>query len=138
MRDIGVDEAATLTRRGNGRHPDDITVFLFHNGRRLVWDCNCMDTYGHSSEPGSAAGEAEMRKRLKYERLGDAYIFEPVGIKTTGVYGPSTTVILKLIGRRLVELMGELRESVRLQQSVALAVLRGNASSILSAGRERF
>ena len=93
---------------------------------------------GAAFEPGSAAGEAEMRKRLKYERLGDAYIFEPVAIKTTGVYGPSTTVILKLIGRRLVELTGEPRESVWLKQRLALAVLRGNASSILSAGRKRF
>ena len=59
---------------------------------------------GAAFEPGSAAGEAEMRKRQKYERLGDAYIFEPVAIKTTGVY--------KLIGRRLVELTGEPRESV--------------------------
>ena len=77
-----------------------------------------MDTYaashlmGATFEPGSAAGEAEMRKRLKYERLGEAYFFEPVAIKTTGVYGPSTPVILKLIVRRLVELTGEPRESV--------------------------
>ena len=56
-------------------------------------------------KPGSAAGEVEMRKRLKYERLGDAYIFEPVAIKTTGVYGPSTAVILKLISHRLVDLV---------------------------------
>ena len=103
-----------------------------------------MDTYaashltGASFEPGSAAGEAEMRKRLKYERLGDAYIFEPVAIETTGVYGPSTTVILKLIDHRLVELTGELRESVWLKQRLALVVMRGNASSILSVGRERF
>ena len=93
---------------------------------------------GAAFEPGSAAGEAEMRKRQKYERLDDAYIFEPVAIETTGVYGHSTTVILKLIGRRLVELTGEPRESVWLKQRLVLAVLRGNASSIVSAGRERF
>ena len=87
---------------------------------------------------GSAAGEAEISKCLKYERPGNAYIFEHVAIETTGVYGPSTNVILKLIGRRLVELTGEPRESVWLKQRLALAVLRGNASSILSAGRERF
>ena len=105
--------------------------------------CTCVDTYaasdlmGAAFEPGSAVGEAEMRKHLKYERLGDAYIFEPVAIETTAVYGPSTTVILKLIGRRLAELTAEQRESVWLQQRLALAALRGNASSILSAGRER-
>ena len=103
-----------------------------------------MDTYvashlmGTAFEPCSAAGEAEMRKRLKYERLGDAYIIEPVAIENTGVYGPSTTVILKVIGRRLVELTGEPRESVWLKQRQVLAVLRCNGSSSLSAGRERF
>ena len=103
-----------------------------------------MDTYaashlmGAAFEPGWVAGEAEMRKRLKYERLGDAYIFEPVAIETTCVYGPSTTVILKLIGRRLLELMVEPRESMWQKQRLALPVLKGNAFSILSAGRERF
>ena len=130
--------------RSDGRRPDGITVFPFRNGRSLVWDCTCVDTYaashliGAAFEPGSAGGEAEMRKRLKYERLDDAYIFEAVAIETTGVYRPSTTVILKLIDRRLVELTGEPRESVWIKQRQALAVLRGNASSILSAGRERF
>ena len=62
----------------DGRRPDGITVFPFHNGRSLVWDCTCVDTFaashlmGAAFEPGSAAGEEEMRKRLKYERLGDA------------------------------------------------------------------
>ena len=90
--------------RGDDMRPDGITVFPFRNGRSLVWDCTCVDTYaashlmGAAFEPGSAAGEAEMRKRQKYERLVDAYIFEPVAIETTGVYGPSTTVILKFTG----------------------------------------
>ena len=77
-----------------------ITVFPFRNGSSLVWDCTCVDTYaasllmGAAFAPSSAAGEAKMRKRMKYERLGDAYIFEPVAIETTGVYGSSTIVIL--------------------------------------------
>ena len=89
--------------RGDGRRPDGITVFPFCNGRSLVWDCNCVDMYAASHlmhmmgavfKPGTAAGKAEIHKRLKYERLGDSFIFESVAIETTGVYGPSTTVIL--------------------------------------------
>ena len=30
--------------RGNGSHPDGITVFPFSGGRSLVWDCTCVDT----------------------------------------------------------------------------------------------
>ena len=119
-------------------------VFPFRIGRSLIWDCNCVDTYaafhlmGAAFEPGSGAGEAQMRKWLKYERLGDAYIFDPVAIETTGDYGPSTTLILKLIGRHLVELTGKPRESVWLQQRLVLAILRDNAHSIISAGKRRF
>ena len=117
--------------RSDGRRPYGVTVFPFRNGRSLVWDCTYVETYaafhlmGAAFEPGQAAGEAEKRKRLKYERLGDACLFEPAAIEFMGVYWPSTSVILNLTDRRLVELTGEPRKSVWLQQRLALADLRG-------------
>ena len=48
--------------RGDGRRPVGITEFPFRNGRSLVWDCTCVDTYaafhlmGAAFEPGLAAG----------------------------------------------------------------------------------
>ena len=31
--------------RGDGSRPDGITVFPFSCGRKLVWDCTCVDTF---------------------------------------------------------------------------------------------
>ena len=103
-----------------------------------------MDTFAESHlvrsaiGAGTAAVEAEDPKRRKYAGLADAYRFKPIAVETTGVYGVSTNLVLRAIGRRLVEAKGEPRESNWFLQNLALAVQRGNAFSILSAGRESF
>ena len=88
-------------------------------------------------EAGIAANNAEERKRHKYAALAEAHQFEPVAVETMG-YGKSTGVIIKAIGRRLVEATGDPREANWFRQNLAIAIQRGNAFSILSAGRERF
>ena len=129
--------------RGDGARPDGITVFPFKHGKSLVWDCTCVDTFAESHlnssavEAGFAAGEAETRKRRKYAGLGAAYIFEPIAIETTGVYGNTTGEIVKEIGRHIYQTTGDSRETAWFRQRLALAVQRGNAFSILAAGRER-
>ena len=130
--------------RGDGSRPDGITVFPFSRGRSLVWDCTCVDTFAEAHlnrsavEAGAAAVGAEERKRRKYATLAGAHLFEPIAVETTGVYGRSTGVILRTIGRRLVETTGDPREAKWFYQNLAIAIQRGNAFSILSAGRERF
>jgi hypothetical protein len=128
--------------RGDGKRPDGITVFPFKNGKSLCWDCTCVDTYAETHlitsavSAGSAAAKAETSKRRKYVALTRQFLFEPIAIETTGVYGETTTRIVKEIGRRLVEATGEVRESFWFQQRLGLAIQRGNAFSILAAGRE--
>ena len=89
-------------------------------------------------EAGSAAAGAEDRRRREYAALAEVYQFKPIAVETTGVYGLSTSVFLRSIGRRLVEVTGEVREATWFCQNLAIAIQRGNAFSILSAGRERF
>ena len=92
-----------------------ITVFPFSGGRSWVWDCTCDDTFAglHLNksvmEAGTAANIAEERKRRKYTALAEAHQFEPIAVETMGAYGESTGVILRTIGRRLVEATGEPR-----------------------------
>lgn len=130
--------------RGDGSRPDGITVFPFSRGKSLVWDCTCVDTFAESHlnqsaiEAGAAAKGAEDRKRHKYAALAEAHQFEPIAVETTGVYGASTGLILRAIGRRIVETTGEPREAVWFYQNLGIAIQRGNAFSILSSGRERF
>ena len=89
-------------------------------------------------EAVTAANCAEERKRRKYSALAEAHQFEPIAVETMGVYDGSTGIILRAIGRRLVKATGEPREANWLRQNLVIAVQRGNAFSILSAGRERF
>ena len=86
-------------------------------------------------ESGIAANSAEECKRRKYAALAEAHQFEPIAVETMGVYGESTGVIIKAIGRRLVEATGEANW---FRQNLAIVIHRGNAFSILTAGRERF
>ena len=87
---------------------------------------------------GTAANSAEERKRRKYAAHAEAHQFELIAVKTIGVYGESTGVILRAMGRRLVEATGEPREVNWFSQNLAITIQRDNAFSILSAGRERF
>ena len=57
-------------------------------------------------EAGIAANSAEERKRRKYAALVEAHQFGQITVETMGVYGDSTGVILRAIGRRLVEATG--------------------------------
>ena len=89
-------------------------------------------------EAGIAANNAEERKRRKYAALAEAHQFEPIAVETMGVYGESTVVIVRAIARRLVEATALTEPANWFRQNLAIAIQRGNAFSILSAGRERF
>ena len=56
---------------------------------------------------GGVVGVAEERMRCKYAALGGVHQFEPIAVETMGVYGTFTGLILRAIGRRLVEATGE-------------------------------
>ena len=111
--------------RGDGSRPEAITVFPLSGGRSLVGDCTCEDTFAgvhlnrSAMEAGTAANRAEERKHHKYAALSEAHKFEPIAVKTMGAYGESTGVILRAIGRRLVEVRGELREANWFRQNLA-------------------
>ena len=126
--------------RGDGSRPDGITVFPFSGGKSLVWDCTCVDTFAgvHLNRSAMETGIAANNANNKYAALAEAHQFEPIAVETMGVYGESTGVIIRAIGRRLVEVTEDPREANWFRQNLAIAIQRGNAFSILSAGRERF
>ena len=90
--------------RGDGQRPDGISLFPFSQGRALCWDATCMNTYAESSiyasvvTAGQAASKAEESKRSKYTDLVRRFRFEPIAIETSGVYGPTTKLIVQEIG----------------------------------------
>ena len=127
--------------RGDGRRPDGVTVFPYHRGKCLTWDATCVDTFSTSSivgsavQPGSAALNAEERKRSRYQALADRYIFQPVAVEATGVLGASTLTFLRQLGKRITSQTGEKRETAWLLERMSLAVVRGNSAAVLSTGR---
>ena len=67
--------------RGDGKRPEDISIFPFSQGRALCWDATCMNTFTESSfndtaiEAGLAAAKSENTKRTKYHDLVRRYRF---------------------------------------------------------------
>ena len=76
--------------------------------------------------------KAEISKRAKYPDIVRNYKFEPIAIETSGVYGPSTKIIIQEIGNRISQKSGDKREAMWLKQRLSIAIQRGNALSILS------
>ena len=128
--------------RGDGRRPDGMSVFPYRNGKALVWDATCADTFAASHinncaiQPAHAADAADAAKRVKYANLEDRFIFQPISIETTGVMSASTKVFLKELGRLMTAETGEPREGAWLQQRLSLAVVRGNALCICASAKD--
>ena len=134
---IAIQEPVGINR-GDGKRPDGITVGPFSQGKLLVWDATCSNTFAESSvnesavEAGRSALKAEISKRAKYPDMVRNYMFEPIAIETSGVYGPSTKIIIQEIGKRISQKSGDKRETMWLKQRLSIAIQRGNALSILS------
>ncbi|GAV06074.1 hypothetical protein RvY_16110 [Ramazzottius varieornatus] len=83
------------------------------NGKELVWDVTVVDTLAQmnvvdsSRRAGSAAEEAEKRKKAKYVDIGQQFSFYPVGLETFGPWGPSATELFETVGKKMLEITGE-------------------------------
>ena len=111
------------------------------NGRLLVWDATCVDTFSPShlsmtaSEVCAAANQAEQTKIKKYSYItSQAYhSFAPVAaFETTGVCGPRSMSFLTDLGRRIMNTIGD-KSSLAymyLLQKFSVAIHRGNAACI--------
>ena len=80
---------------------------------------------------GAAARDAEDKKRRKYDDLTKRFHVEPLAFETSGVCGLSTKMFVRELGSRMTSVSGDRRETAWLWQRLALAIVRGNAASIL-------
>ena len=49
--------------RGDGRRPDGVTIFPYHQGRSLCWDATCTDTFSASSVLDAAISQGTAAAR---------------------------------------------------------------------------
>ena len=124
--------------RSDGKRPDGATLVPWKCGKLLVWDATCVDTYAPSysrvasQEAGAVADQAEKRKSDKYSNMDpNMYLFAPVVIETSGVFGKQTLSFLKDLACRVRKVSGEVKSFPYLLQRLAVAVQRGNAVSVL-------
>ena len=123
--------------RGDGKRPDGVTIYPFLHSMSLVWDATCVNTFAdcHIASTARAAGEAarnaEDIKRRKYVDLAQRHRFEPVAFETGGSCGPATRALIRELGARLTAVSGDCRETEWLLQRFSMAVVRGNATSVL-------
>ena len=97
-----------------------------------------MDTYASSysrvasQEAGAVADQAERRKVEIHSNMDpNMYLFAPVVIETSGVFGKQTLSFLKDLACRICKASGEVQSFSYLLQLLVVAVQRGNAVSVL-------
>ena len=123
--------------RSDGKRPDGATIMPWKNGRTMVWDATCPDTFALSHvahvarEAGTVASQAERNKCQKYALLCTSHHFVPIAIETSGVFGPEAASFFGELGRRIRAETGEPRSLPFLLQGIAVAVQQGNAAAVL-------
>ena len=120
-----------------GKRPDGVTQVPWKRGRSLAWDATCPNTYAasyvqaSSTQAGSAAAAAEVKKSQKYADIIAGVDFVPFAIETSGVWGEQALDLVKEVGRRIAALTHEPRSTAFLRQRISVAVQRGNAYCVL-------
>jgi len=113
--------------RGNEKPPSN-------KGLSLVWDATVKDTFaqGHYKDSARQAGFAAT-KCQKYHDIQNNYHLQPVAIETTGVWQVHCPFLNGL--SKKFDVSGNASECQWLHQHLSLAVVRGNAASILACVR---
>ena len=120
--------------RLDGKRPDGVTNIPWKRGMAITWDFSCVDTLAPSrvcAMNTHASSDQEKRKVDTYRCLASCYHFSPVVIETLGQWGPLSFEFVKEIGRRMTVQTGEPRSGYFLRQRLSIAVVRGNAQSII-------
>ena len=123
--------------RSDGKRPDGVTIIPWRNGRSLVWDVTCRDsfapTYLHlsSSRAGSVADQAAMDKQRKYSDFARSYHFVPIAVESSGAFGKDALEFFQDLGRRTKSQTKDVLSYHKLCQRISVTIQRFNTVSIL-------
>jgi hypothetical protein len=123
--------------RADGKRPDGMSLIPWKKGKSLIWDFTCRDSYAPSyinntaCQVGFAANLAEEEKIKKYKATPDHFIFIPVAIESSGVWGNLGFDFVRELGRRLSFITKEKKSTSYLFQRISLCLQRGNTAAVL-------
>ena len=120
--------------RSNEKRPDGVLIIPWKDGKPIIWDAMCPDTYApsHQDISGSEAGKVdEQAKCSKYTLLQTKNTFASVGIETPGAFGPSALSFTKDLGRQLKLHTFEFNSCQYLMQRLSVAVQRAYLLAVL-------
>ena len=86
-------------------------------------------------QPGSSSKTAEERNVVNYSALNDGFKFQPVAVKTSGVFDPSSMKFLEYSGSKITKKTSDKRDTEHLFQRIILVVMRSNAYSVIGVSR---
>ena len=133
-------EPSGLSRK-DGKRPDGMTLHPYKEGKSLVWDFTCSDTFANthindtSKVAGAAAEKAEKLKLSKYKEISADYHMVPIAVETLGSWGHEGQNLINCIGKKIQDITGEKRSTFYLFQSISMAIQRGNAASVLGTAK---
>ena len=84
-------------------------------------------------QPGSSSKTDEEGKVAKHTDLNDLFMFQPYTVETLGVLGSSSMRFL--VGSKMTHKTSDKREMMCLFLRIPLAVLLGNACSVMATSR---
>ena len=102
-----------------------------------MWDATCPDTFAashisqSSTEAGSAAAQAELKKQSKYDAIAQTHEFIPIAVETSGVWGEHGLNFVCDLGKRISNISGDQKATCYLKQRISMAIQHGNAIAIL-------
>ena len=112
--------------RGDGKHPDSLTLVPLQSGCSLAWDVTVLDTLARSYTsitsmiPYGLAEAAALQKRAKYTDIVLSHIFVPVAIESLGpIQNTDGECFLDSLSERLSSFSGDPREIIFLYQRIS-------------------
>ena len=75
---------------------------------------------------GSAAKSSATLKTQKYANIVQTHIFTPIAIETSGVLSMQAKELLTELGKRMFEIIGDVKETTYFFQQISVAIQRGN------------
>jgi len=129
-----VKEPVSLMLNDNKR-PDGTTLLPWARWKPMAWDVTVPDTYTEShitntsTTPGAAAHRAAQKKTDKYANLSSTHVFYPFAVETAGAWHEMAIELTQEIGRRIITVTEDTRETTFLFQRLSMALQRGNAVS---------